>query len=184
MNIAASLYLVIHNLYSSLRIFLPWSHNYAGNKSAKIWKENRSACCCNNNVNAFLTCITRSTLVCAQLIIVPLIYSLYFSPSRWLKPSPCLHSFRSGVLCSLWGGKKREVFRHAIGRERTHARTHEGPRGRDVEIKWTRKRTADRRGRRRFYALSNHSYLLKYKQKYARAFYFANVRISSSTVRH
>jgi len=139
MNIAASLYLVIHNLYSSLRIFLPWSHNYAGNESAKIWKENRSACCCNNNVNAFLTCTTRSTLVCAQLIIVPLIYSLYFSPSRWLEPSPCLHSLRSGVLCSLWGGKKREVFRHAIGRERT---PHDAPRGRDVEIKWTRKRTA------------------------------------------
>lgn len=133
MNIAVSLYLVIHNLCSLLRIFLPWSRNYAGNERAKVWKENRSACCCNNNVNAFLTCTTRSTLVCAQLIIVPLIYSLYFPSLWWLEPSLCLHSprVRGCFSFSLWRAiqftgewKKREVFRHAIGYKCTHARTH------------------------------------------------------------
>lgn len=108
------------------------------------------ACCCNNNVNAFLTCTTRSTLVCTRLIIAPLIYSLYFPPWWWLVPPPCLHSLRLGVplFLSLWrvmqlmGREKKrvwcEVFRHAIGR--THVWGGRG--GCDVEIKRTRKRTA------------------------------------------
>lgn len=107
------------------------------------------ACCCNNNVNAFLTCTTRSMLVCTRLIIAPLIYSLYFPPWWWFVPPPCLHSLHLGVSLFLslaryaaYGeGKKRvwcEVFRHAIGRTYVWG----GRGGCDVEIKRTRKRMA------------------------------------------
>lgn len=69
----------------------------------------------------------------------------------WLEPPPCLRSQRSGTSlflplarCAVYGkgGKKREVFRHAIRRERTYARMHNGSGKHDVEIKRTRKRTA------------------------------------------
>jgi len=107
----------------------------------------------NNNVNAFLTCTTRSTLVYAQLIIVPLIYSLYFPSLRWLEPSLCLHSLRvrgcfsfSLACYTVYRGVKKAWSFSTRDRTQTYARTHactyDKPRGHDVEIKRTRKRTA------------------------------------------
>jgi len=46
-----------------------------------------------NNVNAFLTCITRSAFVCARPTIAPLIYSLYFPRES----PPCRRSLRSAA---------------------------------------------------------------------------------------
>lgn len=133
-----------------------------------------------NNVNAFLTCTTRSMPVCARLIIASLIYSLYFPP-RCLESLPCLRPFRSGasIPCTMQLAERwksaRGVFRHVrdTRNERGRIRSSRGEsRGRDVEIKrhgrgrlWLV--AGDRESRRRFHASLSHSYLLRYKQKYA-----------------
>lgn len=156
------------------------------------------ACCCNNNVNAFLTCTTRSTLVCTRLIIAPLIYSLYFPPWWWLVPPPCLHSLRLGVPLFLslarymqLIGRKKSASDVKFFDTRSDTRTYEGSRGMRRRNKTdTEEDGFGRRGRRRFYASYNHSYLLRYKQKYARilpsisrAYHYHRCRVSGINVK-